>query len=220
MPDRRFIVLGLGTFGKAMAVRLSQNGCRVTGVDANATQVELLQDQLYEALVGDVTDRASLEQLMVQNAEAVIISLGEDIEKSILASLHARELGARDVYVKGVTPEHGKILRKLGVTRVIYPEVEIAQQTADELTYPNVLKITQVDPEYSMAEIIAPPSIVGKRLSEVELPRRFNLILIGVKEALASKWEMTPKADHIFTDEQLLLVWGTKKDINKFSQRG
>jgi trk system potassium uptake protein TrkA len=220
MPERRFIVLGLGTFGKAMAVRLSQNGCRVTGVDADATQVEMLQEHLYEALVGDVTNRASLEQLMLHHAEAVIISLGEDIERSILASLHAKELGARDIYAKGVTPEHGKILKKLGVTRVIYPEAEIAQQMADEMTYPNVLKITQMDPEYSMAEIVAPPSVVGKRLAEVELPRRFNLILMGVKEALAPRWEMTPKADHVFTDEQLLLVWGNKKDINKFSQSG
>jgi trk system potassium uptake protein TrkA len=124
---RRFVVLGLGSFGSALARRLTKNGCRVTGADASEARIDELKGQLYEAVVTDVTDRESLEQLLLNHADAVFISLGEEIEKSLLAALHAKELGARRVIVKGVTIEHGKILKRLGVDRVIFPEVEMAE---------------------------------------------------------------------------------------------
>ena len=104
--NARFVVLGLGTFGTALASRLSANGRRVTGVDSNARHVEALRDQLYEAIVADVTDRNALKELLLPNAEAVIISLGEQIELSILTALHAKELGARHVYCKEIGRAH------------------------------------------------------------------------------------------------------------------
>ncbi|MGH7139716.1 MAG: potassium channel family protein, partial [Pirellulales bacterium] len=150
MNGKRFIVLGLGSFGTALATRLAKNGCRVTGVDTCEARVEALKDVLYEAVVGDVTDRATLEELHVAQGNVVFISLGEKIEMSLLAALHAREAGARRVVVKGVTDEHARILKHMGVERVVFPEAEMAEQLADSMTWPNVLDALVIDTEYSL----------------------------------------------------------------------
>lgn len=108
---KHFVVIGLGTFGTAIARQLAKNRCRVTGLDAERERVESLKDCLYEAIIGDVRDREALKHLPLAEANAVVLGLGEDITQSILAALHVKELGARCVIAKGVTDDHGKILR-------------------------------------------------------------------------------------------------------------
>ncbi|MFO0944361.1 MAG: TrkA family potassium uptake protein [Planctomycetota bacterium] len=213
---KRFIVLGLGTFGTAIAARLSKNGCRVTGVDANERQVEALTHTLYEAVVADVTDRHVLQELSLPDADAVIISLGEQIERSILAALHARECGARHIYAKGVSDEHGKILKALGVERVIFPEAEIATQLADNFTWPNVLNFLQVDPEYSIIEIAVPQTLLGKTLQEADLRKKFNVYILAVKDALQGNLQGIPHGEFRLNDDQLLLVIGKHSDLARF----
>ncbi|MFN6130287.1 MAG: potassium channel family protein, partial [Planctomycetota bacterium] len=106
---KRFVVIGLGTFGAVVAKHLNKNGMRVTGIDGDTETVEDMQQYLYEAVIGDATDREALSTLSLDTADGVIISLGEDITRSLLATLHAKELGAKHIMVKGVTPEHGKL---------------------------------------------------------------------------------------------------------------
>lgn len=211
--DKHIIVIGLGSFGTSVAKRLSKNGVRVTGMDASRDRVEALKDELYEAVIGDGTLRAAMEQLPYKQAQAVVISLGEDITRSILAALHARELGARQVIVKGVTADHGKILRSLGVDRVIFPETEIALQLADRLTWPNVVDYLAIDPEYSIVEIAVPDSFAGKTLQDLNVRRRFGISVLGVKDALTGKLSMFPEATQKLGADQVLLVVGNKEQL-------
>ena len=162
--EERFVVLGLGTFGAVLARRLHKNGRRVTGVDADRARVEELKDDLYEAVIADVTLRDALEHLSLNDARAVVIALGEDIAQSLLAVLHVKELGAKQVIVKGVTAEHGRLLKRLGVDRVVFPEEEMASQLAESLTWPNVLDLLNIDREYSVMEIAVPDSCVGETI--------------------------------------------------------
>lgn len=216
--NTRFIVLGLGSFGTAVAKRLSENGRRVTGVDSSERQVEALRDVLYEAVVGDVTDRETLRELILPSAEAVIISLGEQIERSILSALHVKELGARSIYCKGVTPDHGKILKALGVERVIFPEQEMAYQLADAFTWPNVLASLQLDSEHSILELAVPDSLVGKTLQEADLRRRCGVSIIAVKDALRGELLGVPDGAFRLSDDQILLVLGAKPGLRKFRE--
>lgn len=216
--SKRFVVLGLGSFGTALALRLAQNGCRVTGVDSVEDRVEAVKDKLYEAVVADVTDHATLKQLLVNHADAVFISLGENIERSLLAALHARELGARRVLVKGVTPEHGKILEHLGVERVIFPEAEMAVQLADSMTWPNVIDALTIDTEFSLAEIAVPMSLSGSSLKDAELRRRYGLSVLGIKDHLNGKLTLNPSGDFLLTDDQMMLVIGRRDDLQRFQE--
>lgn len=215
---RRFIVLGLGSFGTALATQLAKNDCRVTGVDSSEDAVNEVKDVLYEAVVADVTDRDALAELSVGNANAVCISLGENIEPSLLAALHLKELGARRIVVKGVTVEHGKILKKLGVDRVVFPEVEIAQQMADRETWPNVLDFLPIDRNYGVIEIAVPPSLCGETLQEADLRRRFGIYVLGVKDSLAGTLQVIPPADLRLTDDQMLLALGQMDNLERFRE--
>ncbi len=217
---KHFIVLGLGTFGESLARRLCANGCRVTGVDRNKQKVELLKNELYEAIVADVTERAALEHIDIPDADTVFISLGEgaDMSPSLMAVLHARELGARRLVVKGLSVEHGKILKTLGVERVVFPESEIAVELADRTTWPNVLDYLPIDPDYSFVEMAVPDSVVGKTLLEADLRRKYNVWIIAIKEALTGHLQMFPDPNIRFTGDQILMIVGAHDDLNRFRE--
>ncbi|MGB8853475.1 MAG: TrkA family potassium uptake protein [Pirellulales bacterium] len=210
---KKFIMLGMGTFGSALATKLAANGCQVTGVDVKRERLDLLKNVLHEAVIGDSTDREVLENLPIRDATAVFISLGETISQSLLATLHVRELGARNVIVKGVTKEHGKILEHLGVDRVVFPEEEVARELADRMTWPNVLDYLPIDPEYSVAEVAMPSSLSGKTLAEANLRSRIGVHVMGIKDVMKGKFEMFPDGKTRLLEDQVLLVVGREKEI-------
>ncbi len=212
---RHFVVIGLGTFGAALATKFCKNDCRVTGIDSAEERVDELKNVLYEAIIGDATDRDTLQHLPLEEADATFISMGEDITRSLLATLHAKELGARRIIVKGVTPEHGKILTRLGVERVVYPEFEIATQVADQFTWPNVIDFLPIDPEFSFVEIAVPDSFIKQTLQQINLRRKIGVWVVGVKDALTGKLEMFPDGEFRLGADQMLLVVGRHKDLNK-----
>jgi trk system potassium uptake protein len=210
---KRFIMLGMGTFGSALATQLAANGCRVTGVDNRREPLDLLKNVLHEAVIGDSTDREVLENLSVRDATAVFISLGEAISQSLLAALHMKELGARQVIVKGVTKEHGKILEHLGVDRVVFPEEEVARELADRMTWPNVLDYLPIDPEYSVAEVAMPASLSGRTLAEANLRSRIGVHVMGIKDVMKGKFEMFPDGKTRLLEDQILLVVGREPEL-------
>lgn len=215
---KHFVVIGLGSFGAALANRLCENGCRVTGIDDRRERVESMKDNLYEAIIGDATDRDALEHLPLEEADAVFISLGENLSPSLLATLHAKELGAKRIIVKGVTEDHGKILKNLGVDRVIFPELEIATELADRSTWPNVIDFLPIDPEYSFVEFAVPDSFVGKNFQELALRGRFGIWVVGVKDVLTGKLEMFPDGQFQCGSDQVLLVVGKEKNLKRLRE--
>lgn len=219
MASRKtFIMLGMGTFGAALATKLAANGCAVIGVDLRRERLELVKNAIQEAVIGDSTDREFLENLPIKEATAVFISLGESISLSLLATLHVKELGARNVIVKGVTKEHGKILQHLGVDRVVFPEEEVARELADRMTWPNVLDYLPIDPEYSVAEVAMPGSLSGRTLAEANLRSSIGVHVMGIKDVMKGKFEMFPDGRTKLLDDQILLVVGREGEIAKLRE--
>jgi trk system potassium uptake protein TrkA len=216
--SKHFVVIGLGSFGTALARKLSKNGCRVTGLDASKDRVEQMKDVLYEAVIGNATERETLQHLPLKEANAVFVSMGEDITQSLLATLHAKELGARRIVVKGVTPEHGKLLERLGVDRVVFPEAEIAAELADRMTWPNVIDFLPIDPEYSFMEVGVPDSYAGKTLMQIELRRRHSVWVVGVKDAMTGQLSMFPDGNFRLAADQVLLVVGRQGDLDSLRE--
>ncbi len=217
-PPKNFVAIGLGSFGTALVKRLFENGCRVTGIDRSRESVEDLKEVLYEAVIGDATERETLENLPLKDANAVFISMGEDITHSLLATLHVKELGARQIIVKGVTAEHGRLLKSLGVDRVIFPEIEIAQTLADRMTWTNVVDFLAIDPDYSFLEYATPDSFAGKTLQELNIRQRYGVWIIGVKDALSGDLTMFPGGDFRFGADQILLIVGKRVDLTRLRE--
>jgi len=216
MPNHKhFAVIGLGSFGTALAARLAKNGCRVTGVDSQPERVDVLKQDLYEAVIGDATERETLRQISIGDFQAVFVSLGEDITPSLLAVLHAKELGARRIVVKGVTQEHGKLLKHLGVERVIFPEIEVAETLADRMTWPNIIDFLPIDPNYTIVEVAVPDSMRGRTLQQINLRRKYGVWVLGVKNALTGHLEMFPDADFELGLDQILLAIGQQDELSR-----
>ena len=211
-------MLGMGSFGTALSRKLAANGCRVTGVDGRRERLDAVKTEIHEAVIGDCTDRELLENLPIRDATAVFISLGENISQSLLATLHVKELGARNVIVKGVTKEHGKILEHLGVDRVVFPEEEVARELADRMTWPNVLDYLPIDPEYSVAEVAMPESLAGHTLAEADLRNRFGVNVMGLKDVMRGKFDMFPDGKTKLLDDQVLLVVGREQDLARLRE--
>ena len=126
--------------------------------------------------------------------------------------------GRNRIVVKGLTDDHAKILERLGVERVVFPEKEIARELADRMTWPNVLDFMPIDPDYSFVEIALPDSLVGKTLKDSDLRRLFNIWVIGVKDALTGALTLLPDADYRFGPDQLLVVVGKQEDVNRLRE--
>ena len=212
-PTKKFIMLGMGTFGTALTRKLAANGCQVTGVDQRRERLDLVKNVVHEAVIGDSTDRQVLENLAIRDATAVFISLGENISTSLLATLHVKELGARNVIVKGVTLEHGKILEHVGADRVVFPEEEVARELADRMTWPNVLDYLPIDPDYSVAEVAMPASLSGWTLADANLRSRIGVHVMGIKDVMRGKFEMFPDGKTMLLEDQVLLVVGREKEL-------
>jgi len=117
---RSFVVIGLGKFGFNVAKTLYELGQEVTAIDVDKEVIQRIQDHSSQAVVTDATVSANLTALGVDNVDVAIVSLGEKMDASILVSLHLKELGLNEIWVKAISEDHGKILKRLGVTEVIH----------------------------------------------------------------------------------------------------
>lgn len=133
-----FTVIGLGRFGLTASTELIHMGHTVTGIDKDEKIIEQYADVLTQTLTCDAADERALEELNLCQSEAVLVAIGEDMEASLLCTLHIKNLGVQDIWVKANTSAHHTILSKLGVTRIIHPEEEMGARVAQALHYPMV----------------------------------------------------------------------------------
>ena len=219
MKRRQFAVIGLGRFGSAVATTLSEIGHEVLGVDAELDSVQALADTLAQVLQLDATDLKALRAAGIQNFETAVVSIGENIEASLLVVMQLKDLGVPTIVAKAVTPVHGRILEKLGVSRVIFPEREMAIRLAHSLSSPNVLDYIGLSRDFSIAEIPAPGSFIGRSLRDLELRPRFGLTLIAIKRgAGAEETTVAPGADEVVCAGDVLALLGRNERLEQLDE--
>ena len=181
MKRKQFGVIGLGRFGSAMATTLVELGHDVLGIDGDEGRVQQLADVVTHAVQLDATDEKALRASGIRNVDVAVVSIGEHLEASLLVVMQLREMGVATIVAKAVTPIHGRILEKLGVSRVIFPEREMAIRVAHSLVMPNAIDYIELSREFSIVEIPAPDAFVGRTLKQIELRPRFGLTLVAIK---------------------------------------
>lgn len=135
---RSFAIIGLSSFGYFLALELSKEGVEIMAIDLDEEKIEKIKPYVQKAVIADGTDRSTLETLGLSDLDGVVVSLGQ-MESSILATLHLKELKIRKVISKALSEEHGKILKKIGATEVIFPEKDMAIRVAGKLTHDDIL---------------------------------------------------------------------------------
>lgn len=210
-----FGVIGLGRFGFALVETLAENGREVLVLDNNESKIRQVQDKVNQAFVVAQLDRDTLEEAGVQNCGTVIVCIGEQVEASILTTLHVIELGVPRVIAKAISAEHGKVLKKIGA-EVVYPERDRAIRLANSLTRPRALDYIDLSSEYTISEIRLTDKLAGKNILELNLREEFRLNIIAVVRENETIIEITP--DFKLNANDLIAVVGKKDNIIKFER--
>lgn len=222
MAKRTFAVIGLGRFGAAMASTLAQLGHEVIGIDGSDDRVNSLADQIAQAVKLDATDERALRAAGIKDVDVAVVSIGENIEASLLVVTLVKELGIPNIVAKAVTPLHGRILEKLGVTRVVYPEREMATRLAHSLVIPNVLDYVELSGDFSIVEVPAPPDFYGKTLRDIGLRARFGLTTIAIKRSSKTGHGdftvVSPGPDDIVEDGDVLALLGSNERLGQLER--
>jgi trk system potassium uptake protein len=216
---RQFAVIGLGRFGSAMASTLGELGHDVIGIDADAERVRRLADVITQAVELDATDERALRAAGVQDVDVAVVSIGENIESNLLVVMQLKELGVPTVVAKAVTPLHGRILEKIGVSRVIFPEREMAIRVAHSLVMTSVIDYIELSRDFSIVEVPAPPSFVGRTLRQLEIRPRLGLTLIAIKRRRSADGpvitNIAPVADEEIREGDVLALLGSNDRLNR-----
>ena len=200
-----------------MATTLADLGHDVVGVDGSEERVRQLADTITQAIQLDATDERALRAAGINDVDVAVVSIGENIESSLLVVMQLKELGIKTIVAKAVTPLHGRILEKLGVSRVIFPEREMAIRVAHGLVMPNVIDYIELSKDFSIVELPAPKAFVGQTLKQLELRPRYGLTLIAIKRRPhAGAPEITnvaPTADERIAEGDTLSLLGSNERI-------
>ncbi len=217
MSKRLYAVIGLGRFGSAVVSTLVSLGQDVIGVDDNEDRVREIGELTTNALQIDATDIRALRQAGIHDAEVAVISIGENIEASLLVVMQVKDLGVPQIIAKAVTPLHGRILERLGVSRVIFPEREMAERTARSLVIPNALDYIALSTDHSLVEVTVPAPFVGQTLKSIDLRAKHGLTLVAIKRKVdgQEKTIVSPPADQLLLADDIVSLLGSNERLAK-----
>ncbi|MGK7312419.1 MAG: potassium channel family protein [Candidatus Longimicrobiales bacterium M2_2A_002] len=212
---KRFVVIGLGNFGAGVAQSLHAKGHDVVAVDTDEATVDRMGPQVTRAAVGNGTDKAVLERVGGGEADAAIVSTGDDLAASVLAAMALRDLGVASIYVKVISTEHARIMDQLGVTETVFPERESAVRLSERLVSTEVLNYVSLAPGFSLRELAVPDVWIGRSLRELELPRRHRVNVLAVHDMLNDRMIPVPDPDAALKESDTILVAGADDDLEK-----
>ena len=226
---RRFAVIGLGRFGYSVAKTLIEKGCEVLAIDNDAEKVKDVSDFVTHAVEMDATDEEALRHAGVNYVDVAVVSIGENIEASILIVMTLKEMGVKEVLAKAVTSIHGKVLRNIGVSKVIFPERDMAIKVAASLAAPNILEQIELSPEYSIIETSVPKGLAGKTIKECDIKDRFNVNVIAIRKRVPiitesgepdfiEEWNVSPSMDDMIEEGDVLVMIGNNEDLEKLKR--
>lgn len=212
----QFAVIGLGRFGSNLAKELVRQGFEVLGVDKDENIVHELNEELTHTVIADSTDEDMLRALGIRNFDCVIVAIGDDIQASIMTAILLKDLGVRMVVAKALSDLHGKVLDRIGVDRVIYPERDMAVRVAHQLVSPNLLDFIELSKDYTIAEISVPQQIAGLSLKELNPRGKYGCSVVAINKKAGVI--IAPTADDIVEEKDVMVIIGTNGQIESFER--
>jgi len=215
--NKTFGVIGLGRFGYYVARTLAQGGAEVIACDVDEEKVREISEYVSLAYVLDATDAKALKESGIANVDTAVVSVGENIEASILIVVQLKELGVKEIVAKAVNPLHGKVLEKLGVDRVVYPEKEMAIRVAHSLLAGEFIEEIPIGEKHSLFELKAFDFMLGKTLKELDVRRRFGVSVLAIKRG--ENLIVNPMGDEKILPGDILVVLGTTEQLSTMASQ-
>ena len=225
MAKNKFCVIGLGYFGENLVKELVDQGAEVIAIDKDESCLNKIKEIVSFAVSLDSMNEREMEKLGIKDVDAAIVAIGERFEDSIVTTAILKNIGVKRVITRILNPIHEKLLNALDVSEALVPEAVAANQLAKRLMMPGVLETFRITGDHSIFEIEAPKWMIGRTVSEVELRQRYTLNIVTIKRletkggVMRKKNTMvvgTPVPTYIFTESDILVLFGKEKDFTKF----
>lgn len=210
---KSILLIGLGRFGKHIAVHLNQLGHQVMAVDHVEERVEAVLPFVTNAQIGDSTNGAFLESLGIRNFDVCIVAIGNDFQSSLETTSLLKELGAKLVVSRAARDVQEKFLLRNGADEVVYPEKQLAKWTAIRYSADHILDYIELDENHAMFEIPVPESWAGRSIGQIDIRKKYKINIMALKKD--GKMELTLSPDTVLESGQTMLVLGRNRDLQK-----
>ena len=210
---KSILLIGLGRFGKHIALNLNQMGHQVMAVDYDEEKVNEVLPFVTSAQIGDSTNADFLESLGIRNYDVCIVAIGNDFQSSLETTSLLKEMGAKMVISRASRDVQEKFLLRNGADKVVYPEKQMAKWTALRCSASNILEVVELDNEHAMLEVPVPHDWIGKSIGQIDVRKKYNVNIIGLKKNGKLLFSIT--ADQMLDAGDSLFALGKDKDLQK-----
>ncbi len=210
---KSILLIGLGRFGKHIALQLNQLGHQVMGVDHNEARVNDAMDVVTNAQIGDSTNEEFLRSLGIDNYDICIVAIGNDFQSSLETTCSLKELGAKFVVSRAERDGQAKFLLRNGADEVVYPEKQVAKWAAIRYSSDHILDYIELDETHSIFEVPVPKAWCGLSIGQLDIRRKYNITIMAVKNDGKMTVSITP--DTVLTEDKTMLVLGEYKALQK-----
>ncbi|HWI61871.1 MAG TPA: TrkA family potassium uptake protein [Symbiobacteriaceae bacterium] len=211
--QKRFAVIGLGRFGSSVAKTLNDMGQYVLAVDANQEAVDELAPRIHRVVRADTTDATALKAMRITEFDTVVVAIGDDVEASVITCLNCKDLGVKNIVAKAQDDAHGRVLERLGVDRIVYPQRDMGARVAHNISAGGLIDYLRLSDEYGMAELEAPAALINQTLGERDLRNTLGLNVIAIRRG--AKVIVSPGAEERITKQDVLVVIGEAEGIER-----
>ncbi len=210
---KSILLIGLGRFGRHIAMKLRDLNHQVMAVDQNEVLVQEILPFVTNAQIGDSTNQSFLESLGVDNYDVCIVAIGNDFQSSLATTSLLKELGAKLVVSRAETDVQEKFLLRNGADEVVYPEKQLAKWTAIRYSADHILDYIELDGEHAVFEVMIPANWLGKTVAQIDIRKKYHINIMGVKRGKQLDLTITP--DTVLSQGQTMMVLGRYRDIQK-----
>lgn len=231
----KFVIIGLGQFGRALALYLTDSGYEVTVLERQESAIEEIKNSVADARVGDATDVRVLKSLDIMGDDThVIVAVGENfLERSILITAQLKELGVKNIYARAVNDLQARVLKYIGVTDLFRVEDVAARQLTDRFINDGLMRLRKIDATHSLAEVKLPEEWIGKTLMAVDMRKKYKINLLTIRRGKAEEEDVTddvlsepeqpvidmPEPSLEFKADDVLVIFGKDENLQDFVKK-
>ena len=210
-------VIGLGKFGRSCAIRLAELGFEVLAIDETQANVDSIKDDVALAVVADTTDPAELEAAGIKNCDTVVLTIGAEIERSVLTAAVLKEMGIRHLVARASSELHGRLLMRIGADDVVFPEHDMAIRLANRLSLSSIYDFLESSPDYDILEVPIPRTAAGKTLRDLDYRARFEINVVGIRRG--GEILITLHSNDILESGDRLIILGSVANLHRFASQ-
>jgi len=214
---KQFVIIGIGRFGFSIAKTLYDMGHEVLAIDKDEEIVQLISDKVTHVVQADATDEHVLRSLGIRNFDVAVVSIGDDIQSSILTTMMCKEMGVGYVLAKAQSELHAKVLYKTGADKVVFPERDMGIRVAQSLVSNNILDYIELSPQYRLVEMAMIPAWEGKSLKELNIRVRYGVNVMAIRRG--DHVNISPQGQDIIHKDDILVLIGSADDIKRLQER-